>query len=433
VLCALYNLVRYLFPVNKTQRRMSRSVALVACAARLTQMRIAPCVRHMIRSYSTHTSHMTQQWSSTTQLSHVTPITASSSRCVRTGHGHAPTPIRPLVSVSGPISVSIHSQSTMYRRPAQALFRTLAAMRSANSDTDNNVNEEVAASKSDMYLAKYIARSGICSRREALRRISNGAVTIDGKSVIDPTVTVHKGAKVEVDGKRAQLLEPQLWAYHKPIGEIVTYDDPKQRPTVFDSIRRRYKHMVGKNHLISVGRLDIFSEGLLLVTNHGALANYLMSPDAHIVREYSLRIKGRLLQRKLDILRRGIMLDGIKYRPMNIQLTQSKNEKHHWLRIVLQEGKNRELRHIFGSYLKVYIQQLIRNKYGPFELRKLAPGQLKEMPIPQSLLADAEAYDSAEPQRQSKKRKRKFFRTHPTKQPGSRRSIAAQRKRQSND
>lgn len=224
-------------------------------------------------------------------------------------------------------------------------------------------------------IAKIIARAGLCSRRDAERWIEQGRVAVDGKAIVTPACLVEDPGRVTVDGQPLPNAGPvHLWRYHKPKGLVTTHSDPEGRPTVFDALPFEGRH------IISVGRLDLFSEGLLLLTNDGKLARYLEHPSTGWERSYRVLIEGRVNQGTLDTLKNGITIEGMHYR--GIEATVEKRQGFaYWVRFVLTEGKNREIRRII-DHLGWKVERLIRQAYGPFDLGDLQQGEVKEMAIP---------------------------------------------------
>jgi 23S rRNA pseudouridine2605 synthase len=225
-------------------------------------------------------------------------------------------------------------------------------------------------------IAKYLARAGVASRREAERLIEQGIVTVDGKVLTTPAFKVTPGMEVRVDGTRVKGKEPpRLWRYHKPSGLVTTHKDPQGRPTVFDSVADRLPRVV------SVGRLDLTTEGLLLLTNDGALARQLELPQNAWVRRYRIRAFGRVEQKDLDKLSDGVEIDGVKYKPIKASLDQTQGGNQ-WLTVAITEGKNREVRKVM-EHLGLKVNRLIRVSFGPFVLGKLPEGAVEEVPSKQ--------------------------------------------------
>ena len=221
-----------------------------------------------------------------------------------------------------------------------------------------------------MRIAKAMARSGLCSRRDAERWIADGRVTVNGKLIRSPALDVGPDDKVVVDGKPLPGAEPpKLWRYHKPRGLVTTHRDPEGRETVFDKL----PDTLGR--VISIGRLDVTSEGLLLITNDGALARHLELPSTGWLRRYRVRAHGRISAAALEKLKDGIEVEGVKYGPIEAQLDKEQGANV-WLTIGLREGKNREVRKVLGA-LGLDVNRLIRISYGPFQLLELPPGEVE--------------------------------------------------------
>jgi 23S rRNA pseudouridine2605 synthase len=222
-------------------------------------------------------------------------------------------------------------------------------------------------------IAKVIARSGLCSRREAERWITEGRVSLNGKPVTSPALNVVAGAQVMVDGRPLPKAEStRLWRYHKPPGQVTSWRDPQGRPTVFDALPE------GSPRLHSVGRLDLATEGLLLLTNDGELKRHLELPATGWLRRYRARVHGAVAETALAELAKGIEIDGIRYGPIEAKL-ERRQGSNAWLAIALREGKNREVRRVL-EHLGLKVARLIRIAYGPFQLGKLPRGALSEVP-----------------------------------------------------
>jgi 23S rRNA pseudouridine2605 synthase len=222
-------------------------------------------------------------------------------------------------------------------------------------------------------IAKVIARAGLCSRREAERWINDGRVRVDGKTLDSPALTVDATSIILVNGKLLpQAQETRLWRYHKPTGLVTSHSDPQGRPTVFEKLPST---MV---RVISIGRLDLNSEGLLLLTNDGELARRLELPSTGWVRRYRVRVRGTVDQNKLTPLQNGVTVAGIKYDAIEAAL-DSETRTNAWLTVALIEGKNREIRKVM-EHLDLRVNRLIRLSYGPFQLGKLERGQIDEVP-----------------------------------------------------
>jgi 23S rRNA pseudouridine2605 synthase len=237
-----------------------------------------------------------------------------------------------------------------------------------NNDRREGANERISRSR----LAKVIARAGLCSRRDAEEWIAAGRVAVNGGTVWSPAVNVSPRDRITVDGKPLPRREPtRLFLYHKPVGLVSTNADPQGRPTIFGALPRHLPR------LMSVGRLDIGTEGLLPLTNDGGLARVLELPATAWVRRYRVRAHGRVSQGELDKLRDGITIDGIRYGPIEAMLehTQGANV---WLSFAIREGKNREVRNVL-AHLGLQVNRLIRVEFGPFGLGKLPAGAIEEV------------------------------------------------------
>ncbi len=225
-------------------------------------------------------------------------------------------------------------------------------------------------------VAKMLARAGVASRREVERLIEAGRVALNGKVLTTPAVKVEPGDILTVDGAVVTEAEPaRLFRYHKPIDLVTSHKDPQGRPTVFEALPP------GLPRLISVGRLDINSEGLLLLTNDGGLARALEMPTTGIVRRYRARARGRVTQEKLDTLTKGITVEGVHYGSIEATLDKAKEGPQGanlWITVVLAEGKNREVRRVLEA-LGLKVNRLIRLSYGPFALSTLLPGEVEEV------------------------------------------------------
>jgi 23S rRNA pseudouridine2605 synthase len=253
-------------------------------------------------------------------------------------------------------------------------------------------------------IAKAMARAGLCSRREAERWISQGRVNVNGRVLTTPAFEVTAKDKVLIDGKHLPTAEPpRLWRYYKPRGLVTTHSDPQGRPTVFESLPD------GLPRVISVGRLDFNSEGLLLLTNDGALARHMELPSTGWLRRYRVRVHGRVSQQDLDTLKDGVEVEGVRYGPIEATL-DSVQSGNAWLTMALREGKNREVRRIL-AHLGVEVNRLIRISYGPFQLLDLKPGDaesVKRRVIADQLgarLAEELNLDAASDEEQRAKRK----------------------------
>jgi 23S rRNA pseudouridine2605 synthase len=222
-------------------------------------------------------------------------------------------------------------------------------------------------------IAKVIARAGLCSRRDAERWITDGRVSVNGETLSSPAFTVGPDDRIVVDGKPLPASEaPRLFLYHKPVGLVTTARDEKHRPTVFANLPPHLPRVV------SVGRLDLNSEGLLLLTNDGGLARYLELPANAWKRRYRVRVHGAVQAAHLARLAQGITADGVKYGPVEARMERAQSGANAWLVVTLQEGKNREIRKVM-AHLGLQVSRLIRMAYGPFELGDLPPGSAREV------------------------------------------------------
>lgn len=221
-------------------------------------------------------------------------------------------------------------------------------------------------------IAKVIARAGLCSRREAEAWVAAGRVAVDGTVVTSPATTVTERQVVAVDGKPLPAPAPvRLWRYHKPPGLVTTARDPQGRPTVFDRLPKAMPRV------ISIGRLDLNSEGLLLLTNDGGLARRLELPATGWRRRYRVRVHGRVEQTALDRLKDGVTVSGERYGPIEAVL-ERQTGSNAWLMVTLAEGRNREVRRVM-EHLGYRVNRLVRIGYGPFVLGKLPRGAVEEV------------------------------------------------------
>lgn len=217
-------------------------------------------------------------------------------------------------------------------------------------------------------LAKVIARAGLCSRRDAEGWIADGRVAVNGKTVLTPAFNVTSRDKIMIDGlPLAARQGTRVWLYHKPAGLVVTEKDPEGRPTIFEELDRK-----GLPRVLTVGRLDINTEGLLLLTNDGGLKRVLELPSTGWLRRYRVRAFGSVTQTQLDSLKHGITVDGVQYGPITATLEREQGSNV-WMVLGLREGKNREVKNVLGS-LGLEVNRLIRISYGPFQLGDLPEG-----------------------------------------------------------
>jgi 23S rRNA pseudouridine2605 synthase len=221
-------------------------------------------------------------------------------------------------------------------------------------------------------IAKVLARRGVASRREVERMIEAGRISVNGKKITSPALNVTPKDLIEVDGAPAAEAEPaRLWLYHKPAGLVTTDRDEKGRPTVFEKLPEELPRVM------SVGRLDLTSEGLLLLTNDGEIKRRLELPSTGWLRKYRVRVKGIPKDEDFEPLRRGITVDGERFQPMQISLDRQQGQNA-WITAALREGKNREIRRAMES-IGLTVNRLIRVSYGPFRLGDLKPGMVEEV------------------------------------------------------
>jgi len=222
-------------------------------------------------------------------------------------------------------------------------------------------------------IAKRLARVGVCSRRDAERLIAEGRIAVDGNVLTTPALRVGPEARITVDGKPIAAAETtRLWRYHKPTGLLTTHRDPQGRPTIFQALPKDLPRVV------SVGRLDLNSEGLLLLTNDGMLARRLELPATGWTRRYRVRVFGTVRAEDLARLAKGVTIEGMRYGPVLATLDRVQGSNA-WLTMSLKEGKNREVRRLL-EHLGLKVNRLIRVAYGPFQLGNLASGAVDEVP-----------------------------------------------------
>jgi 23S rRNA pseudouridine2605 synthase len=232
--------------------------------------------------------------------------------------------------------------------------------------------EKPTADKQSERIAKVMARAGLASRRQAEAWIAAGRVAVNGAVISSPALNVTASDRIAVDGEPLRARErTRLFRYHKPRGLVTTHADPEGRPTIFNALPKDLPR------LISVGRLDINTEGLLLLTNDGGLARVLELPATAWLRRYRVRALGRVLQPALDRLRAGLTIAGVRYGPIEATLDREQGANV-WLTIGIREGKNREVRKVLET-LDLQVNRLIRVAFGPFELGDLEDGDVKEV------------------------------------------------------
>jgi len=222
-------------------------------------------------------------------------------------------------------------------------------------------------------IAKWLGRAGVASRRDAERLLADGAIKLNGQVVSHPATFVGPGDIVQVNGKVIdQPDRTRVWRYHKPEGLVTTHKDPEGRPTVFDKLRQQLPRVV------SVGRLDLTSEGLLLLTNDGSLARRLGLPSNGWLRRYRVRVFGFPDVAALKALSKGITVEGVRYGAIEVDVDARKGDNT-WLTVSLREGRNREIRRVM-AHLGLSVSRLIRIAYGPFQLGTLERGGVEEIP-----------------------------------------------------
>jgi len=230
-------------------------------------------------------------------------------------------------------------------------------------------------------IAKRIARSGRASRREAERLIHAGRVTLNGQVLTTPAVTVGEDDVISVDERPlAPAAAPKLVAYHKPGGRLTTRHDPDGRATIYDDLP------ADEQALMPVGRLDMTTEGLLLLTNDGALKRALELPATGLTRVYRVRVHGSLSAANIAKLGQGVTIDGVRYAPIELKFDEAAEGRNQWLSLTLVEGKNREVRRVV-EWLGGQVSRLIRVRFGPFELGALPAGAVRPLTIPDAIVA----------------------------------------------
>jgi len=256
------------------------------------------------------------------------------------------------------------------KRPA---FGGRGAYRGREREFDKRDDrEEPPRKKTGERIAKVLARAGLASRRDAETMVVQGRVTVNGRVINSPALDVTTNDVIAVDGEKLPPRErTRLFLYHKPRGLMTTHADPEGRPTVFDNLPD------GLPRLISVGRLDFNTEGLLLLTNDGGLARLLELPETGWLRRYRVRAHGEVTQAQLDELKAGVEVEGVKYGPIDATLERDQGANV-WLVFAIREGKNREVRNVL-AHLGLEVNRLIRISYGPFQLGEIAEGAVEEV------------------------------------------------------
>lgn len=266
----------------------------------------------------------------------------------------------------------VHSPCAMN---APAKPKRPAAKPAGEAENTNDFNEETASSAwgEGERIAKALARAGIASRRDVERLIAEGRVTLNGQKLTTPACKVTQSDVVLVDGRLVPPPEPaRMWRYHKPPGLLTTNRDPAGRPTIFERLPETLPRVV------TIGRLDFNSEGLLLLTNDGAIARRLELPAFAWVRRYRARAFGDTDQSLLDQLAAGVSIDGVHYGPIEARLDRIQGANA-WLTVSIKEGKNREVRRVL-EHVGLKVNRLIRTAFGPFQLGDLAAGAVEEVP-----------------------------------------------------
>ena len=231
--------------------------------------------------------------------------------------------------------------------------------------------EETGAAAAER-IAKRLARAGVASRREAERMIETGRVAVNGTVIERAALNVTSSDTVTVDGKPLSAPQaPRLWLYHKPTGLVTTTKDEQGRPTIYDDLPADLPRVM------SVGRLDLNSEGLLLLTNDGGIKRRLELPSTGWLRRYRVRVNGRPTDAMLEPLRTGLVVDGQSFQPMVVSIDRQQGANA-WLTVGLREGKNREIRRAMTD-IGLSVNRLIRISYGPFQLGQLKPGEVQEV------------------------------------------------------
>jgi len=228
-------------------------------------------------------------------------------------------------------------------------------------------------------IAKVMARAGLCSRREAERWIEEGRVKVNGQTITSPALNVEESDKISVDGEKLPQKEPsRLWKYYKPRGLVTSHNDEQGRQTIFDVLPDHLPRV------ISVGRLDLNTEGLILLTNDGELARHLEHPSTGWIRRYRVRVFGEVDPLLLKKIENGVTIMGVRYGPIMATLDRQQGDNA-WITIAITEGKNREIRKVM-DHLGYQVNRLIRVSYGPFTLGEMKEGEV--LSIPNRVLKD---------------------------------------------
>ncbi len=223
-----------------------------------------------------------------------------------------------------------------------------------------------------MRVSKILSRAGVASRRVAEKMVQAGRISVNGKVLKSPGVQIGLNDEIKVDGKRIPRPEPtRVWRYHKPAGLVTTERDEKGRDTVFSNLPE------GLPRVLSVGRLDLGSEGLLLLTNDGELKQWMERPATGWLRRYRVRARGRLKDSQIQLLKRGVRVKGQKLGPLQVSLDHQ-TRANAWYTVTLRRGRNREVRRAF-EFVNLQVNRLIRVSFGPFVLGDLRPGAVAEV------------------------------------------------------
>lgn len=224
-----------------------------------------------------------------------------------------------------------------------------------------------------MRLNKFLSHSGVCSRRDADVYIQSGRVKVNGTVMTTPYI-VQDDDKIMVDDRPLNLkTKTRVWIYYKPQGLVTTHKDPQNRPTVFNE-----PNIKKLGRVVSVGRLDLNSEGLLILTDSPEFSHYLEKPSNNYERCYRVRVFGDVDVAAMDDLKNGVTIDGINYKSLHVELDSTGDGRNHWLFVKLQEGKNREIRKVM-HHLGLHVNRLIRVSYGPYEIDTMKPGDIIEV------------------------------------------------------
>ena len=247
-------------------------------------------------------------------------------------------------------------------------------------------------------IAKVLARAGIASRREAERMIEAGRVSVNGAVITRAALNVTSADKITVDGKPlGEPDAPRMWLYHKPTGLVTTTRDEQGRPTIYDDLPEELPRVM------SVGRLDLNSEGILLLTNDGGIKRKLELPSTGWLRKYRVRVNGRPTDATVEPLRQGLTVDGQRFQPMIVSIDRQQGANA-WLTVAIREGKNREIRRAMED-IGLSVNRLIRVSYGPFQLGQLKPGAVEE--VRRKVVRDQLGLDGPKPDKPVPTRRRK--------------------------